>query len=244
MEIDCGIKKDINCFTMKKFVFLLLTTFLVGNIFGQGSISKVRSALRGTRASVTSVDYSYYPTVNQSSLRLNWLGKRWRPYERERDGEGGLNNLDTERGMVVRNDYDKEVNFFAITWMFPNTIFKTISNSFQSSWGCLGISLINGQYRFGKQQRIRPFVSAELVGVSTLNESLGEKVDFKGKSPVFIYNEVSAGFDCYIGRHTLLKLSGGMMLRGINTLYPFASISFAFEENIVDKYRTKYTKKY
>lgn len=224
---------------MRKNYLFLLIIFITVNAFGQNPLSLVQEVIRGDNAGVSSIDYSFYPTVNQSSLRLNWLGKRWHPYNERRDGEGGWNRLDMERGTVVRNDYDKELNFFAVTWMFPNAIIKTIPHSLQSSWGCLGVSLINGQYRFGRK-RMKPFISAELVGVSTLNESLGEKIDYKGKKPVYVYNLASAGLDYYISRHAILKLSGGVMLRGMNTLYPFASISIAFEKNIVDKYRTIY----
>ena len=59
-----------------------------------------------------------------------------------------------------------------------------------------------------------------------------------------IYSSVSAGLDCYLGKHTMLKASAGIMDRCIikgNYLYPYGSVSLVYEFNLGDDtYRSSY----
>lgn len=232
---------------MKKYFVLLALVLLFETTFGQGLIlglgKWIPDFLRPQRdpAATESIGYFNYPTVNQSSIRINWIGVCSHPYDWSRDGEGGIFNEDLDREMKVRNDYFVEINYFPITWMFPNRIVKSIPNTFKSSWGCIGASMISAQVKFGRK-RMKYYMEAELVGVSTLNEYLDEKIDIKqgGKT---IYNMASAGIDYGLTRHTYLRLSAGVMIRGLqfNMLYPFVGLTLVNEETLKpDVYRTKY----
>ena len=169
--------------------------------------------------SVKSVEYAYYPFVNQSSVRLNWRSARF-----------------THSRPVLSNEL--QVDLFALTWMFPNSLKK--------SWGSIGTSIVTFTYRFG-EGRLKPFVTGEFLGISTCNELLGEKLIIEeiGKERLFIiYSGVSAGLDCYLGKHTMLKASAGVMDRCIikgNYLYPYGSVSLVYEINLGDDiYRSSF----
>ncbi len=227
------------CFLLLLMVFLVETTFAQGLILGLGKHLPDFLRPQGDPAATESITYSFFPTVNQSSLRINWIGVTSHPYVMSRDEEGNIYGEDLNRELGVKYDFYLEIDYFPITWMFPNSLVKTFSNSFKSTWGCLGASLVSAQLKFGRK-RTKFFVETELIGVSTLNESLGDKIDVKGGAKN-IYNSASAGIDYGLGRHSYLRISGGLMLRGFNTLYPFVGISLLNEETFkADKYRTKY----
>lgn len=162
--------------------------------------------------SIKSVDYAYYPLVNQSSIRLNWRSGRYRHCR-----------------PILSNEL--QVDFLPVTWMFPNSI--------HNSWGSIGASLFTLTYRFG-ESRIKPFVTGEFLGIATCSESLGEKLpilimDVGTKRPFISYCSASAGLDCYLGTHTMLKVSAGIMDRCIikgNYLYPYGAISFVYEHTM------------
>lgn len=173
----------------------------------------------GGNFSVKSVEYAYYPFVDQSSIRLNWRSARF-----------------THSRPILSNEL--QVDFFALTWMFPNSLKK--------SWGSIGTSIVTFTYRFG-EGRIKPFATGEFLGISSCNKMLGEKdriEELMTERLFIIYSSVSAGLDCYLGKHTMLKASAGIMDRCIikgNYLYPYGSVSLVYEFNLGDDtYRSSY----
>lgn len=165
-----------------------------------------------------SIGYSFYPTVNHSSLRINWYGYRRIPYFEQKTGDYQWDYIDSY-GNKVTTFYDFEINLLSIHWMFPN--------SFKDSKGALGASLISFQYRIGKK-RLKPFFNAELVGTSRNIKSLGE-LENKG----VIFNSAAAGLDFYLTNRLILRMSVGAMMRTYTmndvTWYPFGGLSLSYD---------------
>lgn len=193
------------------FILLLFLSFSYTASYGQGGLIRglFYNNVGGDDAvSVKSLEYAYYPLVNQSSIRLNWRSGRFVFDE-----------------AFISNEL--QVDFLALTWMFPNSLKK-------DSWGSIGTSIVTFTHRLGTY-RIKPFVNAELLGIATCSESLGEKlpmIDTGTKRKFVFYSSVSAGLDCYLGTHSMIKVSAGILDRCLiigNYLYPFGSVSLVYE---------------
>lgn len=209
---------------MKRILSLMVALLFLNCSFGQLShnLNKTHSIV-----------YSYYPTINHSSIGIYWLGLRYNPYGEVR-GEGNHWNKIDNHGNVVDQDYDIEVDFFPVTWLFPNALNNT--------WGSVHVSLAGARLRFGRG-RLKPFLGAELVGFSTKNELFCEK-ELKG---VVHVNSASFGASYYLTKELILFVSAGAMVRSfqdtkvqyipedmdtqriVHTLYPFISLSLQLE---------------
>lgn len=214
---------------MKKALLLIVVLFSVGISFGQ---------IKDKFTRAMAIGYANYPTVNHSSIGINWLTFRYNPYEEIRTGKNSWAKID-KHGNVVQQDYDFEISVLPVTWLFPNII--------QNSWGTVNVSLVGMRLRFGRG-RMKPFIGAELLGRSNRYAMLGEKIN--GKGGAFV-NSASFGVGYYLTQNIVLYVSGGAMVRSFttdamgtpstgnafedmhlsHTVYPFLNLSIGWEKH-------------
>lgn len=108
--------------------------------------------------------------------------------------------------------------------------------------GSFGITLASVHLRLPiGRSRLKLCVGGEFLGLSTINEALGERIDIpivpnQNMNPnnlankIRLTNSVMAGFDFYITNRLSLNLRAGVLMRTVHFYqYPFGSASLSFD---------------
>lgn len=209
---------------MKKTPLLLLLFFCIwAPLFGQDINNGVV---------VVSAGYRYYPYANLSSVHLAY-GLRYNPFKRIRDSRGRLINVN-KNGSRVPIRYSLEVHLIDVHYLFSNAPIRPK--------GSFGITLASAHLRVPiGRTRLKICVGGEFLGISTINEALGERImipivpnqnmDPNNTANKFrLTNSVMAGFDFYITNKLSLNLRAGVLTRTFHFYpYPFGSASLTYD---------------
>ena len=196
---------------IKGILSLIIITLSVSFSYGQDQI-------RSNITKVLSAGYSYYPYVNQSSFKFVF-GMRYSPYKKETNEKGQRVHVNN-KGKVVKIQHEIQANLIDVSYMF--------SHEPNMPYGCFNITFLGAHYRIGKG-RFRLCLDGEFLGVSTINEALGEKIE-KPNGKLILTNSVSAGLGFYITSHISVKVSGGMLARTIKAyLYPYGCVTLSID---------------
>lgn len=116
------------------------------------------------------------------------------------------------------------------------------SNAPIKPMGSFGITLASVHLRLPiGRSRLKLCVGGEFLGLSTINEALGERIDIpivpnQNMNPnnlankIRLTNSVMAGFDFYITNRLSLNLKAGVLMRTVHFYqYPFGSASLSFD---------------
>lgn len=209
---------------MKKPLLLLLLLFCVwAPLSGQNINNGV---------GVITAGYRYYPYANLSSVHLSY-GIRYNPYKRIRDERGRLINVN-KNGSRVLIRYSFEVHLVELHYLFSNAPVKPM--------GSFGLTLASVHLRLPiGRSRLKLCIGGEFLGISTINEALGERIDIpivpnqnagpKNLANKFrLTNSVMAGLDFYITNRLSLNLRAGVLMRTFHFYqYPFGSASLSYD---------------